>query len=347
MAATSRTTAHVVARLSALQAEPERYGFYAALRLLECLHADEPRLGTAARPGEESVRLGQEPSLAFAPSTIARFELGNGAQPAYLSAYLLGLFGPNGPLPLHLTEYAHSRELNFDDPTFRRFADIFHHRLLSLFYRAWAAGQPVVSLDRGGSRRFDTYVGALLGIGAPELRSRDAVADDAKLALAGRLSLATRPAEGLLGTLRSFFGLPFRIREFVGEWLRLPARDHCLLGGPEENATLGRGVVLGAAVWSCQHSFRVVCGPLAFADFVRLLPGSPSLARLRDLVRNYVGDELKWTVNLVLKREEVPALTLGAAGRLGWTTWLGRRNAASDAGEVVIDPFFAGPKQQT
>src|SRR5690606_23394731 len=107
------------------------------------------------------------------------------------------------------SEYAHGRALNYDDPTFRRFADVFHHRLVSLFYRAWADAQPVVSFDRAAPRRFDVYVGSLFGIGAPELRGRDAVPDEAKLSLAGRLGLATRPADGLSGVLEEFFGLKF------------------------------------------------------------------------------------------------------------------------------------------
>jgi type VI secretion system protein ImpH len=341
MAAASRTTAHIVERLRALEAEPERYGFFAAMRLIEALHAHEPRLGEAARPADESVRLGQEPSLGFATSSIADFELGDGERPGRLTGHFFGLFGPNGPLPLHLTEYAHSRELNHDDPTFRRFADVFHHRLLCLFYRSWAAGQPVASLDRpDGARRFDVYVGSLLGIAAPEFRGRDTVADEAKLARAGRFGLATRPAEGLIGVLADFFGLPFAVRQFVGEWLALAHADRLRLGDAEESATLGRNAVLGGAVFSCQHSFEIVCGPLEFEDFMRLLPGRPSLAKLRDLVRNYLGDELKWTVNLVLERDEVPALSLGAAGELGWTTWLGRRTETTDADDVVVDPFF-------
>src|SRR5690606_2731069 len=124
MAAASRTTARVVERLLALQAAPERYGFFAALRLYECLHPEQPRIGEAAKPADEGLRLGQVPSLAFAPSTVAAFDIGDDARPAHLSSYFLGLFGPHGPLPLHLTEYAHSRALNHDDPTLRRFADV-------------------------------------------------------------------------------------------------------------------------------------------------------------------------------------------------------------------------------
>jgi type VI secretion system protein ImpH len=343
MAAASRTTSDVIARLRALEEAPHRFDLFAALRQLECLYPESPRIGEAARPVDEPVRLGQKPSLAFAPSTVAEFDPGGPGKPGYLAAYSFGLFGPNGPLPLHLTEYAHSRELNFDDPTFRRFADVFHHRLLGLFYRAWAQAQPALSLDRPEPRRFHAYVGSLLGIAAPELRDRDAVPDFAKLYRVGRFGLATRPAEGLVGVLEDFFALPFAVQEFVGEWLRLPRADRLELGRDRATATLGENAVLGASVWSCQHSFQLVCGPLKLADFERLLPGEPSLARLRDLVRNYLGDELSWSVNLVLRRDEVPECRLGRSGRLGWTTWLGRRAPHDDARDVVIDPFFAVP----
>lgn len=355
MAAATRTTAHAVERLRALEEEPHRFGFFAALRRLECLYADLPRIGEAARPNDEALRLGQVPSLAFAPSTLAEFEQGGPGEPVRLAQYFFGLFGPNGPLPLHLSEHAHGRELNYGDPSFRRFADIFHHRLISLFYRAWADAQPAPSLDRPGPRRFDVYVGSLIGIAPPEFRRRDSAPDEARLAFAGRFALATRPAEGLAGLLEQFFGLRFCVRQFMGEWLRLARGDRLELGGGGEAASLGRGAVLGRAVFSRRHAFQLVCGPLRFEELAGLLPGEPRLARLRDLVRGYVGDELAWSLRLVLRREEVPDCRLGVAGRLGaearlgWTTWLGRRTAASDADDVVIagTALFARPTDST
>lgn len=62
--------------------------------------------------------------------------------PARLEQFFFGLGGPNGPLPLHLTEYMRERQRNHADPTSKRFLDVFHHRLLSLFYRAWAEARP-------------------------------------------------------------------------------------------------------------------------------------------------------------------------------------------------------------
>ncbi len=339
MDAQAGTSADTLRFLRELEESPYRHDFFMAMRRLESLYSDKPRFGEGPRPVDEPVRLGQEPSMAFAPSTIASFDAGGEDNPHRLSGFFFGLFGPNGPLPLHLTEYARDRDRNENDPTFRRFADIFHHRMLMLFYRVWADVQPTVSLDRESNRRVDTYVGSFLGIGAPEFRSRDSVPDNAKLHMAGRLSLQAAPAEGLLAVLQEFFRQPFRIEEYVGEWLRLSSRDWMRLGSAGSAGTLGKDAVIGEAVWNCQHKFRIACGPLRLEDFLRLLPGQESLSRLRDSVRNYVGFGIDWDLNLVLASADVPRLQLGeTGGALGWTTWLGERPTDEDAKDVVIRP---------
>ncbi len=324
-----------------LEESPYRHDFFMALRRLESMYPEKPRFGKGARPADEPVRLGQEPSMAFAPSSVARFKVGGKGRPHKLTEFFLGLFGPHGPLPLHLTEYARDRERNEDDATFRAFSDIFHHRMLMLFFRAWADAQPTASLDRSTTRQIDTYVGSVLGIAAPEFRNRDNVPDDAKLHMAGRFGLQTRPAEGLLAVLEVFFQLSFQIVEYVGEWLRLSGKDWMRLGVRGSSGTLGRDTVIGSSAWNCQHKFRVICGPLRLADFKRLLPGQLSLHRLRDCVRGYVGFGVDWDLNLVLASEDVPELCLGRSGELGWTCWLGQRKTTLDADDVIIRPNVA------
>ena len=154
MAGKSRASADALNELAAIERDPSRYDFFQTLRLLEALNADRPRLGRSARAAEDRIRLRQEPSMAFAPRTLAAFRAGGGGKPAQLDQFFFGLFGPNGPLPLHLTEYAHDRKLQSRDPTFSRFGDIFHHRMLSFFYRAWADAQPATHLDRLNIARF-------------------------------------------------------------------------------------------------------------------------------------------------------------------------------------------------
>ncbi|HSH70677.1 MAG TPA: type VI secretion system baseplate subunit TssG, partial [Deferrisomatales bacterium] len=321
MAGTGGRSAATVELDRQLQEKPYAFGFFSALRRLECAHPEGPRVGHAVRAAREPVRLGQEPSLAFAPSTLASYQPGTGPRPPRLAVFFLGLFGPNGPLPLHLTEYARDRVRNQDDPTFARFADLFHHRILSLFYRVWAAAQPTVEFDRPDSSRFNLYLGALCGMGQPALRNRDRLPDLARFHYAGLLGAQTRNAAGLEALLRGFFGMPVRLRQFVGQWIELPDSSCCRLGASPETGTLGQTAIAGSRVWDCQQKFRIVFGPLDLEDYRRLLPGSDSLQRLVSLVRNYVGDELDWDVNVILKKEAVPPLRLGHSAQLGLTSW--------------------------
>lgn len=337
MAGSSRNDAHVIEWMHQLEAEPHLFGFIAALRKLESIYEDKPRLGESARASDDPIRLGQDPSLAFAPRPIANFKTGAAKSPDRLESYFFGLFGPNGPMPLHVSEFVHGRELNHGDRTFHAFANAFHHRLLSLFYRASVNGEPTINMDRPADNRFDLFVGAILGVGPDALRNRDAMPDAAKLHNSALLSMQTRPAEGLVDLLENYFHLPFSMHELVGEWLTLADEDQSRLGLSERACTLGESAILGREIWNCQHRFRIVCGALSLADFSRLLPGANSVGALLAVVRNYVGDEFAWDIQLVLKKDDVPGIELGKSGQLGWTSWLGDRSDDSDADDVVID----------
>ncbi len=338
MARKDRPTSDPVALEHSLQQQPYRFGFSPTMRRLECVYQDKPRPGRSLGIKDDAIRLAQEPSTAFAPSTLAHFTPAEGEHPPRLSVNFFGLFGPNGPLPLHLTEYARDRLRNADDATFSRFADIFHHRMMSLFYRAWADAQPTVSFDRPESDRFADYVGALCGMGAPALRKRDAMPDLAKLFFAGQLSTHTRHAEGIRAILHAFFQVPVQIQQFVGTWFTLPDDAVCRLGDNPQTGTLGKSAVIGGRIWSTQQKFRIVFGPLRFKDFQRLLPGGESLPRLVAMVRNYLGDELTWDVQLILKKEELPPWKLGQSGQLGWITRLTRKPIEQDIDEVFLHP---------
>ena len=252
---------------------------------------------------------------------------------------MLGLLGPNGPLPLHYTEHIQERRRKYGDKTFASFINIFHHRMLSLFYRAWANNEPTVSLDRPDADRFGDYVGSLAGQGMKALQKRDVIADQTKFYYCGRLSAQTRCAEGLQAVLADYFDIPVKIQEFVGEWIDLPQRHLCRLGIEKANADLGESTVLGSSAWSCQHKFRIHLGPLSAETFERFLPTGDRIGRLVPLVRNYSGDELAWDVCLVLHREEVPSARLDGGYRLGWTTWIGERETDEDAKDLILDAF--------
>lgn len=317
-------------------ADANRFDFFQAVRLIECAHPALPRVGASSRPRDDAMRFAQEPELIFFPTAIKRFS--NTRAPT-LAVNFFGLLGPNGPMPTHLTEYVRDRARNANDPTLARFLDVFHHRMASLFYRAWAVAQPVVSLDRNDDDRMSAYVGTTFGLNESALRQRDSVHDFAKLHFAGLLAGPTRHAAGLRLVLARYFGLPVNVTQNIGHWMTLPASALSRLGASDDSARIGIGTMLGARVFDRQHKFRVVLGPLAMRDYERFLPDGASLTHLIDWVRLYVRDPFEWDVNLHLQRADVPPLALGRRQRLGYTTWLHARAATRDATQLMLRPL--------
>ena len=315
----------------------QQMDFFQVLRRLEAIHPELPGFGRSARPSEDPIRFGQEPGMEFAPTMIKSFEPASEQRPAKLNSYFFGLFGPNGPLPLHLTEYVQQRKQNAHDPTFADFVDLFHHRMFSLLYRAWASSRPTIAMDSPDRDKFRTYIGSLVGLGMPSLWDRDALPDHAKLHFAGIMAMQNRPAEGLQVMLEQFFLLPVRIVQFLGGWMPLPQSSRLRLGESEATGQLGQTAVIGASVWNCQHRVRILIGPMSLQSFCRLLPGQESVRRLVALVRSYLGDEFDWDLQLVLDRHQVPSVSLGSWGQLGWTSWLCSEERTHDADDVVLN----------
>ena len=314
---------------------PWRFDFYQVLRRVEDANRELPRIGWASRPTEEPVRLSQDPYMHFAPASVQSFWPGEGGRRDRLTVFFFGVFGPQGPLPLHITEYARQRQYNYGDRSIVRFVDVFHHRFLTFFYRSWADSEPTVSHDRREHDRIAGYVASLVGIGMPALQGRDAMPDLAKLFFAGHLSGSSRHPEGLSAMVQSVLGVPAYIEEFVPMWSSLPEDAQWRLGragGP----TLGNDTVLGAFVRQVQQRFRVVIGPLEPDAFNDLLPGQPGLESLTAIVRNYIGDELEWEVALI--RTHLEPIQLGGKARLGWTSGLAGQRADTAGHRVTIQP---------
>lgn len=321
-----------------LKQRPYDFDLFFALRMLQARHPELPRLGQATRPQSEPIRLGQDPSLAFAPATIAEVLPSVAGQPERLTVWNFGLYGPNGPMPTHLTEYVRERLRQFDDPTLARFSDIFHHRLLLLFFRAWSDTQPTASLDIPGDDHFGRFVGSIVGIGEPTQHRRDDVPDHAKLHFAGHLTRSTRNPEGLERAISLYFGVPVRMQEFCLHFLDLEPAQQTRLTRDACNSQLGVDALVGARVADAQSKFRLRIGPLDLAQYERFLPGGEDFQSLVDWTRNYLGIEYAWDFELVLKREAVPPSQLGGSGRLGWTSWLLNGPAKVDADDFCLDP---------
>jgi type VI secretion system protein ImpH len=342
----ARRQAALRALYAEVEAAPYAFDFFSLLRRVESLHPEWPRLGKALRPSQEALRLGQEPDLDFAPATLASFSCEGRAAPR-LGVRFFGLLGSQGPMPLHLTEYVRERLRSRNDPTLARFLDIFHHRLLSLFYRAWAQSQPAAQHDRPGDDRFAAWLGATFGLDA-ECRTQGELPEAARLFQAGLLGSRSRHPEGLSKLLAQFFDVPVRIEPYALHWMSIEAADRTRLGHarnrPERGAgvpaALGSTATAGHKLRDRQYKFRVALGPLTLAQYLAFLPGGRAWLQLRDWVRQYTGLDLLWDVQLCLGRADVPEPRLGRRVPLGVAAWLGRVDpkAARDRADLRLRP---------
>ncbi|CAN5378940.1 type VI secretion system baseplate subunit TssG [soil metagenome] len=321
---------------SALEAAPWNHDFYALLREIERLHPKAPRFGTALRPSQEPVRFGQDAELDFAPAPLQSFryldKAANAGPVPRIGIRFFGMFGPQGVLPFHLTEHARDRERSHGDAAFARFVDLFHHRLIGLFYRAWAQAQPAVDLDRAAQSRFGAYIDALAGLDD----ASDSIAADSRRAHVALLARNVKHPEGLVDILQVELHAPIALEQHVGHWMPLDIEDRSRLGMPGPG--LGLGVVLGDAVWDRQYKFRLVVGPVRADRYAELLPGGRSTRLVRDWVRQYVGVDLEWDLRVVLDARDVAGTCLGQPLGLGHQAWLAPHDDGRDHDDLVFSP---------
>ena len=316
------------------EAEPWNSGFISLMRTLAARAPEMPAPGTAALPDSENFVLGQSPHMAFAPREIDSVTHHNGK--TQIQLFSLGIWGPQGAMPLHQTEMAYSRNEQHDT-TLTHFVDLFHHRALATFYRAWSISQDTASLDRQQEERFSFYIGSLMGIDPQEL-AESVLPQHPRLSAVAHLVREARNPEGLLGALKNYFGIPVQIREYVGQWLRLQTEDQTQLGMSQQGALLGDGVILGERVLDRQHKFQLIFGPLSLKQYVRFSPWGQDLPVLCEWIRQFVGYEYAWEVSLVLNASDVPCAALGDSSQLGYTSWLERDNHNSPLPGMSFEP---------
>lgn len=318
-----------------LEAEPWRFDFYAVMRRLERSFPERPRIGEVATRREEYVALGEQPFLDFPASTIAEADRDLQGR-LRLFVKFLGLLGPQGALPLATTEESYQWGIAHDD-AFPRFLDIFNHRFLQLFYRAWANSRPIAQHDRPDLDRFAAYIGSMIGVGSKPYANRDAVPDAEKLAHAGLIGAQAKSASRLRRFLAGLFKADVEIEQFVGMRLVFDPADRTRIGAA--HCTLGGDALLGASVYSVEDKFRVKIVARDLKQFERFLPKGDRCEPLADAVFFHLGDQFEWDVELALPVGEVKPVTLGRSGHLGWTSWMAP-NWDVEAGALRRDARF-------
>lgn len=351
-----------------LRAEPWGFDFFKAVHLLERLHEDRAAVGGFGDPGAEVVRFKAHTDPSFPASeiqaleaervrrpgrvsramTAADVEAGEArsdARPLEMTVNFMGLTGPQGVLPLAYSQHVAAR-VRVGDRALRDFLDLFNHRLVSLFYRAWLRSHLAASFEAardGDARdRITPRLHDLAGLGSAELEQRLAVPAQAVVFYAGLLAMQSRPAAALEQMLRDYFDVPVEVEQFVGAWYPLETGTQTSVGLSLDAAgQLGLGAVAGDEVWDPQARARLRIGPLPRARYDEFLPTGSAYPALLAIARFFANDQVDFEVQLVLERDDVPACVLGAdpaegAPPLGWCTWLKTKDMQRDPDETVF-----------
>ncbi len=320
--------------------EPYQFEFFQAVRLLEKIYPERRAVGREATITPEVVRFRSRLALDFPASEIHQLKETSDPkldeQRLEMFVNFMGMIGVSGVMPTHYTELAMERR-RYQDTTLWSFMDIFTHRAVSMFFRAWEKYRFPVAYERG-SDDFTAFLFDFAGLGTPGLRGRMDLADESLLPYSGLIAQKPHSAVALASILSDYFGVKAKIEQFFGQWLQLDSESITTLG--QANSLLGSNAIIGTRIWEQQSKFRVRLGAMAFKEFLDFLPNGAAHKSLKSVVRFMTGLELDFDMQLVLLAKQVPGtiLTTRAKRRpmLGWTSFLKTKPFKRDDQQVII-----------
>jgi type VI secretion system protein ImpH len=313
-----------------------RYGLFALLRWLERGRPDLPRIGRNTRLADELVAIGQDPFLAFPASELSAVSRDHRGR-WRLRSQVIGLFGPQGALPLATTEEAIRWQSRGEDG-FTAFADLLSARFQQLFFRAWSDSHAISQHDRPGEDRFEGFLAALLGFSTPAMRGRDSLPDSARVHVAGLALGRNRSPVRLRQILERLLGDPVEVIEHCPSWIDIEPEDRNRLGCA--NSALGHTLFLGARIRTVNDRITLSLRARSLASYRAYLPGGAAHQRLSDLVFWYLRDRVAVTLRLSLPASAIPPARLGATAELGWMAALAPTFPPDDPNFVPVAEFL-------
>ncbi len=325
------------------------FDFFQAVWLLERYLGGRVAVGERGPVAQESFRFRPDVSMAF-PGTdvhsIRRCTDPSGETAFHLiEVTFLGLYGVATPLPLHYATgilRSVERDVATDDQDgaqtsgglapgrvpgsspVRDFLDIFHHRLISLFYRSWLKYRYDRTFGQPGRDKITDYLLWLIGYSPGHDKATLGVEPIRLLRYAGAFTQRPRSATMLEGLLRDYWmNHSIEVKQCDGRWVPIPRSDQNRIGAV--NSSLGKDLTIGDEVYDLGGAFTVALGPIDWETYLTFLPDGARFAQTRSLVRQFCIDPLSFTFELCLGAGEVPEARLSSdagAPRLGLTSWV-------------------------
>lgn len=319
--------------------EPFLFNFFQVVRLFEMGYIENQSttktkissIGDSTLPHHEFIQFKNNVSLSFPTKDIYKFIPAIMDKTTFkytkplLKTNVLGLTNFSGPLPQYFTDKILENN-RLGNNLLADFLDIFNHRLLSFYYRGWSKQRLFMSYEKqqyrpNADNQPATIIKSLHG-NALFLNDNQRRTNNFSVFYAGLLSQQPRSSSGLQRLLSAYLSMPVRIHQCDEEWLAIPDQARTILGGYESYNQLGKSALIGQKIKSVQDTFTIVIGALEYSMFQRFLAPSAFLAKLHEIIKYYINNNLKYKINIILKKDNVPKCRLSSSFKLGWNAWL-------------------------
>jgi len=334
--------------VNALANDPSQFTLLQAVRVIEAAIMATPDnaskrainhgVGLYTQPNNECVRFYNSHALSFSGSDIYSVKPPETSLMQWQCVTrFLGLTGSHGVMPFSFTQTVLER-LKQKDPSISAFLDVFHHRTLSLYYRASVKYSLPLNFEnthhtqrkaKQASDPASAVLRAVSGLGTKGLDDQLSIPPQSLLFYAGLFSQKVRNVTGLKQLLSDYMQVPIKIDEFVGRWediiddvrTKLPSAQSPL----GQNVCLGQSAMLGKKGWVAQGKIQIIIGPLNAKQYLQFAPSGTALKAVNELARFYLGFDHDYDITVLVDKKDTPhSVTLSSKTKpiLGWNMWL-------------------------
>lgn len=312
-----------------LHEEADQFEFHALVKVLERLNPQAIPLGEGAHPDKEAIRIKTKIGFDFPSTDIFSLDPTDTAQMEMVTNFL-NIAGIQGPLPTPYMQMLVDRDRQ-KDTAFHSFLDIFNHRIISIFHRIRKKYWIGVSADPPETTMMGRILKCLIGLGMlPKEDSRLKVLDRSLLYYAGLIWCIPHSRIAVERILTHYFNVPIKMEPFQGAWVKVPKDQQTVIGEGGKFNRLGKDCILGDRFWEQQASIKIHIGPIGIKEYINFLKPGKAYRALTILMAYLCGKDQDFTVNLILKKEEVPTVKLGQGMALHWTSWINRKGTTWD-----------------
>ena len=302
--------------LPALLAQATQMNFFRFCELLELAAPHLPALGSTDSLGRDPVRFRSRQGLGFPNREIDTVEHDDDdptAPPAVRTTFF-GLYGVDARMPSYfIDEIAQNQE---GAEPLAAFLDLFHHRIITQFYRVWRKYRYPAGFRSNGQDEISRYLLSFAGLGiAAATPVQQQVGTRKLLSMLGLAGQKTRTAEGLAGVLQHVVpDTQIAVQEFYPVWIALTDFERMPLG---QNCVLGRGF------YDRTNAILLVLRPQSRESLLGLMPGQAQHKEVMALLQFYLGYAAQVRLHMEAWPEWMPEPILNStAVRLGYSSRL-------------------------